>query len=78
MMMTIRNLLLATLAISMTATVYATEHQEGTLLRGGAGGITPELIGAEQLVDVEGRCVGCQPNYCYAERGAVADYYCYR
>ncbi|KAL3762349.1 hypothetical protein ACHAWU_003854 [Discostella pseudostelligera] len=77
MMMTIRNLLLATLAISLTA-VYATEHQDGTLLRGGAGGITPELIGAEQLVDVEGRCVGCQPNYCYAERGAVADYYCYR
>jgi hypothetical protein len=76
MMMMFRNLL-ATLAISLTA-VYATEQQDGTLLRGGAGGITPELIGAEQLVDVEGRCVGCQPDYCYPERGAVADYYCYR
>jgi hypothetical protein len=62
------------------ATVYATteqqESRDGTLLRGSA--IIPELIGAEQLVDVEAHCVGCQPDYCYADKGAEADYFCYR
>ncbi len=66
-------------ALAMAAAYATTEQQDGrdgTLLRGSA--IIPELIGAEQLVDVEARCVGCQPDYCYADKGAVADYACYR
>jgi hypothetical protein len=78
-MMMIR-IALTTLAISVAA-VYAAEQQDavssdGAHLRGGA--IVPELIGAEQLVDVEAHCVGCQPDYCYDYKGAVADYFCYR
>ena len=65
--------LLTLLTFSM-ATAYNPEEDGSSRLRGAI----PELIGADQLADVEGRCVGCQPDYCYTEKGAVADYVCYR
>ncbi len=55
-MMMIRTVLVT--LVSITA-VYATEQHGGTLLRG-AGGNIPELLGAEQLVDVDAVCVGCK------------------
>ena len=38
----------------------------------------PELFGAEQLIDIEAHCEGCQPDYCYADKGEPADYKCYK
>jgi len=38
----------------------------------------PKLFGAEQLVDVEAHCEGCQPDYCYEDKGTEPDYFCYK
>jgi len=40
--------------------------------------VMPELFGADQLVDIEAHCEGCQPDYCYADKGEPADYACYK
>jgi hypothetical protein len=55
-MMMIRTLLMTLVSIVVA---YATEQHGGNLLRG-AGGNIPELLGAEQLVDVDAVCVGCK------------------
>ncbi len=56
--MMIRTVLMSLVSIVV---VYATEqHGDGGTLLRGAGGNIPELIGAEQLVDVDAVCVGCK------------------
>eukprot|EP00571_Detonula_confervacea_P000838 CAMPEP_0172328358 /NCGR_PEP_ID=MMETSP1058-20130122/60313_1 /TAXON_ID=83371 /ORGANISM="Detonula confervacea, Strain CCMP 353" /LENGTH=115 /DNA_ID=CAMNT_0013045471 /DNA_START=246 /DNA_END=590 /DNA_ORIENTATION=+ len=60
--------LLTTLAIN-TAVAYAADDV------GFFRGTIPKLFGADQLIDVEAHCEGCQPDYCYLDE---PDYDCYK
>mmetsp|Transcript_10716 Transcript_10716/g.23735 ORF Transcript_10716/g.23735 Transcript_10716/m.23735 type:complete len:260 (-) Transcript_10716:353-1132(-) len=59
--------LLTTLAIHV-AFAAATENDVPKAI--------PELFGADQLVDIEAHCEGCQPDYCYLP--TPPDNYCYK
>jgi hypothetical protein len=72
-MMMIRTVLMTLVGI---AAVYATEQQGGTLLRG-AGGNIPELLGAEELIDVEAGEKSCtyEP-FTFGSDNCPVGYYC--
>mmetsp|Transcript_20986 Transcript_20986/g.45508 ORF Transcript_20986/g.45508 Transcript_20986/m.45508 type:complete len:172 (-) Transcript_20986:621-1136(-) len=65
---TMKLALLTTLAIN-TAVAYAADDV------GFFRGTIPKLFGADQLIDVEAHCEGCQPDYCYLDE---PDYDCYK
>lgn len=63
---------LTTLTINMAVAFAA----EDTGIIGGIRGFIPKLFGADQLIDIEEHCEGCQPDYCYAPE--QPDFYCYK